>query len=37
MKIICCKKQAKLLIWKNSNNFQVFTNLYIACVITKIN
>ena len=26
-----------MLTWKNSNNFQVFINLYIACLITKIN
>ena len=28
------RKQAKVLIWKNSNNFPVLINLYIA---TKIN
>ena len=25
-----------MLIWRNSNNFQIFINLYTACLSTKI-
>ena len=32
---VSVRNQAKMLIWKNSNNFQVFINLYIACLSTK--